>query len=385
MNEKLSEAQTRIMMCLEENGALTYNEIAELTGLSYDGVRGRVSELSQLGIDLERGKNGVHTVVKYKPKKTKKVVGRKFSKPRTYGDMVGARLRSTEDFYGVTEFLEQVHRIKPTTKAVPLVEPDEHAGFLVLSDLHFGEIQKVGGVTTYDTAIANERVDVLTDKIVAVCEEYGIEYLTIGMIGDIIDGDMIYKNHMFHVEKPAIEQVQDAVAAMTRMFKTLAAADIFVDVHCVRGNHGITNYKNLEMDNWDNVAYDMLSLVFDKADMVDITHYREDEAKVDFAGREVVLYHGNDMSSQCKTASGLKMFRGMCQKHRLEENDIIVVGHLHEFGVETDQGRILIRNGALPDASEYALRHNLDSIPCQVLMLATEENNYPIIMPLEVK
>jgi len=58
---------------------------------------------------------------------------------------------------------------------------------------------------------------------------------------------------------------------------------------------------------------------------------------------------------------------------------------LHEFGVESDQGKYLIRNGSLPDASEFALKLNYYSEPEQTLLIIKENKPYPIIIPIEVK
>jgi len=91
------------------------------------------------------------------------------------------------------------------------------------------------------------------------------------------------------------------------------------------------------------------------------------------------------MGSQIKTASGLRAFRGICGKYGLDTGDIVVVGHLHEFGVESDQGKILVRNGSMADASEYAFKLNLFSVPMQTLMVLEDDVPYPILIPLELE
>jgi len=382
MEKNLSEAQERILLVLGDGEKYTYEELAEATGLSYDGVRGRVSELKQRGINIQRLKEGKNTVLMMEHKK---ITTRKLKKPVTYGDLVSKRMQSLEDFYGITEFLNELRDIKKPKKKVTKRISEGTAAVLALSDLHFGEIIKdQSGKVVFDTSKAYERIENLTQEVLQTLTDNEITEIYLMMLGDMVDGDSIYKNHLFYVEKAAVEQVKDVVSALTGMIKTFTEYGIYVNVHAVRGNHGITNYKNLEMDNWDNVVYDMIDLTFSEDELVNVNHYQTDEAKVPVMDRHIVLYHGDNLGDQIKTASGLKSFRGICGKHKLYDGDIIMVGHLHQFGVEYDQGKMLIRNGSITDTSEYAFKLNMYSEPCQVLLIINVDEQYPIIIPAEV-
>jgi len=386
MKEKnLNESQLRVMITLENaTKPLSYEELATKSGCSYDGVRGRVSELVADGFNIKRLKEGSRTVLKYDEPKTASVRG-SLSRPNTYGDVISTRMKSVEDYYGITEFLNSMRKLKPIVKKRYKGFVNKKAGLLVLSDLHFGSIVKDGKKIIYDTKEATLRMKRLTEITIEKLLDNDTNDLYIGMIGDMVDGDMIYKNHVFYVEKPAIEQVQDVVSAITQMIRDFESSGINVSIGCVRGNHGITNYKNLETDNWDNVVYDMLNLVFAQDENVSIDHFQEDQAKVNVLDRQVVLYHGENLGEQCKTASGLKAFRGLCGKHKLQDGDIMLVGHLHTFGVETDQCKLLIRNGSLSDASEYALKLNLYDTPSQTLLLLEKGKEIPDIVPIMVR
>ena len=74
----------------------------------------------------------------------------------------------------------------------------------------------------------------------------------------------------------------------------------------------------------------------------------------------------------------------MCAKHKLEDGDMILVGHLHEFGIESDQGKMLIRNGSISDANEYAYKYNMYSEPMQIILLLDDET-YPVVIPVNLK
>ena len=377
--EKLSESQLRVLMTLEEKDALTYEKLAELSGLSYDGVRGRVSELTKMGFNIERTKEGKNTLLKYEGESNE----RKFRRPTTYGDLISARHKSLDDFYGVIDSLEKAREAMPKLEIVKDIEPNKDCGVLILSDLHFGEIIKEDDTIVYNTEIARARMEELTSQTLSILENNELDYLYIAMVGDMVDGDSIYRNHLFNIEKPAIEQVQDVVEEVSNMIKVFVHSGIQVEVGAVRGNHGITNYKNLEQDNWDNVVYDMLNLVFRDNEMVKINHYQGNQAKVKILDRHAVLYHGGDLGDQIKTASGLRQFRGMAGLHKLDDGDLMIIGDRHSFGVELDQNKLLIRNGALPGASEYAIKLNLYSHPEQTFLILEEGMIYPKILPIE--
>jgi len=378
---KLSKSQQLVLDTLNEEEALTYDDISEITGLSYDGIRGRVSELKQLGYKIDRMRDGANTFLMYKPPSS-------YRRPLDIKSGISEKLKAIDDFYKITDFLDGVKNTKnKKTKFKDKVPTEnEKTPVLLLSDLHFGElIHNREGLLIYDTEAAQMRMEYLGEQVLEHLKNNQNNHLYILGLGDFVDGDMIFKNHLFRVEKAAVEQVQDVVKSISAMIKMLVANGITVEMHNVRGNHGITNYKNIEEDNWDNVVYDMLALIFTDSEDVMIRNFRGEEGEVVINGRSIILSHGYNMGSQIKTASGLRAFRGICGKYGLDTGDIVVVGHLHEFGVESDQGKILVRNGSMADASEYAFKLNLFSVPMQTLMVLEDDVPYPILIPLELE
>jgi predicted phosphodiesterase len=381
MKEKLTRSQSLVLDTLSGEATLTYEDIASMTGLSYDGVRGRVSELGKMGYNIERIRDNGTTFLMYKEKSS-------YRRPNNIKDSIGKKIAAVEDFYGITDFLDTQKQKKKVSK-IPLqknYDGDDNA-VLLLSDLHFGELiySQLDGSLVYDTETAEARMDDLAHEVILKLKQENIYHLFLLGIGDIVDGDSIYRNHLFRVEKPAIEQVQDSVKSIVSFIRKVVANDITVEMHNVRGNHGITNYNNLEEDNWDSVVYDMLDLVFAEDDKVTINNFKNSEGVVEVGDRQIVLYHGQKFGPQIKTASGLREFRGMCAKHGLINGDMIVVGHLHEFGVEIDQGKFLVRNGSLADASEYAFKLNLYSEPMQTLMIVNDFETYPRFIPINLE
>lgn len=381
MKKKLSKSQQLIIDTLNDVETLTYEELAHNTGLSYDGVRGRISELNKMGYKIDRMRDGTNTFLMYKPSST-------YRRPLDIRAGMAEKIKAIDDFYKITDFLDSIRTDKVKKKKFPakgITQNDKYA-VLLLSDLHIGELiwSPNGDTLLFDTETALMRIEDMGNQVIDKLKSKKISHLYILSLGDMIDGDAIYRNHLFRVEKPAVEQVQDAVKAISSMVKHLVVNKISVEMYSVRGNHGITNYQNIEEDNWDNVVYDMLDLIFMDDENVLIHNFNGAEGLVNIGDRKIVMTHGKRLGSQIKTATGLREFRGMCNKHNLDIGDMIVVGHLHEFGVETDQGRFLIRNGAVSDSSEYAYKLNLYSEPMQTLMIFEENAKYPNIIPIEL-
>jgi len=377
---KLTRSQQLVIDILNYDEAMSYEDIANETGLSYDGVRGRVSELYNMGYEIERIKDGGVTHLLYKKSST-------YRRPDDIKSKITQRIKTVDDFYKITNVLDTIKNKKIIKKRVSKKKKSHNKeAVLLLSDLHIGEIirEPLFNDVVFNTSIATTRMEELTESVINELNSDNINHVTLLGIGDMIDGDMIYRNHLFRVEKPAVEQIQDATRAISSMIKEFVNAGITVDMYNVRGNHGITNYQNLEEDNWDNVIYDMLEIIFESNENVNILNFKGNEGLVNIGNKKIVLSHGSNFQAQIKTASGLRQFRGLCAKHDLSNGDLVVVGHLHEFGIETDQKKFLIRNGSIADSSEYALKLNSYSDPMQTLMIFNEDCIYPVIIPIEV-
>jgi len=406
--KELNQCQRKILETLNNEGVLSYEELAEKSGYSYDGIRGRISELAKKGYKFNRYREGKNVFIshdtEYEPDSNNyatdidygKTPERIISKIQTMSDVVKTRNNSIRDYNKVVELLNTLKqdikiKSKDKTKRVKDREKEytNSYGILVLSDIHFGEIimDVTNNEQIYNTDIGKGMMNGLQADVVYNLNKGKIKNLKIFILGDTIDGDSIYKNQAFRIEKPAVEQIRDAVTSISKLIKDIANEGITVDVYCIRGNHGISNYNNVVEDNWDNIVYDMLELVFNNNDNVTINHYKTNEALIELPDRQAVILHGDDLNEQIKTSSGLKQFRGICGKYKLNDGDLVIAGHYHTFGIEIDQNKMLVRNGSIAPASEYALGLHLYTEPEQTLLLFHNddfmiESSYPAIIPI---
>jgi len=374
-------AHRKILETLKQYGSLDYGTLASLTGMTESSARGRVSELRQMGYKINSDYDKDTKLYRIMLEE----LDRNLNRPITQTDKYNLTLKSTEDYNYIADLIDSFKKIKPGKIKHLKIKGPKYA-LLVLSDLHIGEVIKDPDTNQvfYNTEIAKKRLELLNNKVLTILSENNLKTLNIAILGDVIDGDMIFKNHTFRIEKAAIDQVQDAVTEITKFVRNLEHNKISVNIFMVRGNHGIVNYNNLEEDNWDNVCYKMLEIVFDDDPNVHIVHYQSSEGNFRIGERNIVITHGERFGEQIKTAAGLRAFRGVCIKNDLSEGDLVVIGHLHTFGIEYDQGKMLIRNGGLPDTSNYALALNLYSSPEQTLIIFDDVNPYPTIYPIDL-
>ena len=150
MEHKLNRSQSLIMDILSVDEAMTYEDIADETGLSYDGVRGRISELTSMGFPVQKLRTEGTTYINLKKKSS-------YRRPKDIKENIVKKLSGVEDFNGMTDYLDSIRAYESTVKK-HIVSPSEEINnaILLLSDLHFGEkiFDYDGETVLYNTEIA---------------------------------------------------------------------------------------------------------------------------------------------------------------------------------------------------------------------------------------
>ena len=156
----LNESHKKILMSLDDDDPLSYEEIAIKTGLSYDGIRGRVSELVSMGFNIDRFRVGNKTMVNYTSDDEE--VDTKM--PISYSSVLSSRTKSLDDYLKITALLSKLKKFDKKVEKKSLSKVDGRY-VLFLSDLHLGQKITLDGKTHYDTKIAKQRVLDLTIKV----------------------------------------------------------------------------------------------------------------------------------------------------------------------------------------------------------------------------
>lgn len=155
----------------------------------------------------------------------------------------------------------------------PPVEREGHESFgVILGDLHFGDVvrkefwnDEVGEYTTtrvYDSTIAAEKVATFTRKCLKIRELMSsvatFDDCYVFLLGDISTGMEVYDGQVHHIDKPLKDQVEESVAALYQLIRTLVEAFETVQVRGVPGNHGTDKPSAAIGANTDLITYGWL-------------------------------------------------------------------------------------------------------------------------------
>lgn len=113
------------------------------------------------------------------------------------------------------------------------------------SDDQIGEVVDsdwTQGVGSYDFDLFRERQERWCERLVTFREQdknsLGLNKLVIYMLGDHVDGELIYKGQAYNIEFGVIDQLVQGVREYTDAILTLAGAFPKIEIFCVPGNHG---------------------------------------------------------------------------------------------------------------------------------------------------
>ena len=114
-----------------------------------------------------------------------------------------------------------------------------------LSDWHYGQTVRaddIAGLGAYNPAIARDRLKMMCGQILNVYGEWSkvrpIDTLYINVLGDMVDGDAIFRGQDWFLSLDLVEQCEGAVFLLASMIRDLACQIPHVQLMCVPGNHG---------------------------------------------------------------------------------------------------------------------------------------------------
>ena len=173
----------------------------------------------------------------------------------------------------VREALRDVPRIQVPPYKSPDKSPNkseekspnksEEAAILAIGDTQVGKVTR-----DYDIATAEKRVLLAGHKTLEIAamrrQNARIDTLYLWLLGDMVEGEMIYPDQPWEIECGAAEQaVSHVPRILSRLVALLAQGFRRVVVRCVAGNHGRVGLPKQGANprtNWDRVAYETLGV-----------------------------------------------------------------------------------------------------------------------------
>ena len=243
---------------------------------------------------------------------------------------------------------------------------------LCLSDWHYGQVSN-NIWNEYNTAICQERVSKLFDKVSNALREHDICTLHIVLLGDFVNG-AIHTGSRVAAEENTCEQLMHVSEILANFINVLSVYVDDVNVYSTYGNHARTvQHKDdsIHADNMERVIPWWLKQRLkdnNKISIVDSDFYEFIYFNV--CGYNVVCTHGDldkfrDLGVTINSLFSKKYgktidytFSG--DKHHLES--------FEQFGIEST----LV--GSLCGTDEYAYNKRLYSYPMQTLCIFTPED-----------
>lgn len=222
------------------------------------------------------------------------------------------------------------------------------AAVLVKTDLHYGKKTETYNVDV--TAEVLERVYETVDRLVRLKRKSRPidEFFDLD-VGDMVDGQLIFKTHPFHVDHRASfarAQVNGLRELIVPKMKTLSRRGFkrYNIVSC-GGNHGRTSMWSHEADNYDLMLSDDYGLVFRNDKIIKVSTLNRRPDRITIKGHDFMLYHGQTIKMYMKIP-----WYGIMQRVKdwaFHEPPFYgaIFGHFHGYGKMREAGRVVLLNG----------------------------------------
>ena len=275
------------------------------------------------------------------------------------------------------ELVEAVYTaVHDATKAlhippVPAPTPDKRKGaeetaVIVFSDLQLGQV-----TASYNSQIAEERVQLYAEKIIRLTElqraSHPIRRAKLYLLGDLIEGELIFPGQPHQIDSSLYAQVAlDGPRILTNFIRTLLTTFSSVDVVSVPGNHGDVGGASRKAYNPETNFDRMLSKIVEHllAGEKRVTfrvpdgYGRSSFYAVDYVGETgFMLWHGHQARRQSNSSHlpFYKLVMGWRSGAIPEPFSVSLCGHHHTPTMLTMNSVTHFINGTFASDSEYAV------------------------------
>lgn len=261
-----------------------------------------------------------------------------------------------------------------------------HAAMAVIGDCQVGECFTAADASamahgySFDSFV--ERSHILVDKIKELTylhRHYDrVDDLYIMMLGDIVEGEEIYKKQRNYIDRRIIPQMYEGAEVLSRAICDLAGYFKNVEIRCVWGNHGKIGPYYADDQNFDAIAYMFMRQRLES--VKNIKFYLSESYNMACRLRACpdytwVVWHGENVKRYMtlpyynfeKTAASYVQLANIPIHYFL-------IGHHHRHAeIDTPHGKLMI-NGNWVGASPLAVNVlKTGSIPSQMFFILHEK------------
>jgi len=257
---------------------------------------------------------------------------------------------------------------------------------LCISDVHVGKKTQ-----TYNSTVFKERLNNLCDKYVKTTKQLGtfneIDNLNIFILGDIIDGELVYPTQAHHIEMDIDDAVDIAVNEFTYAVSGIQEElGLPLNIYTVRGNHGRTGRFNSEKTNWDTVFYKRLNdrLFINSKIVLNITDDWYNTANI--CGHKFLIIHGE----MIRAYEGIPFYGINKKVGRWYTGGIpakfnnVVLGHFHTCYDEHWNDIRIMGNGTFVTDDDFSQRLGFKSVTKMLYFLSSEKEAIELMTQIDV-
>ncbi len=284
-----------------------------------------------------------------------------------------ARAVALKKHYGSTQ--DWVKTIKTSEDKMALV--------VLVSDWHVGKNTKdKKGKTTYSSEIATKMLsETYLQKISQYILDHNlikrIDEVVLCLMGDLVENEIIYETQVHHIDMPvglqkvaAVKSVVQFVDGLEQFFKAHGVKQIAVKIKGIKGNHGRVQRGQLEASSWDVLIYHELDFLFGYAGRTNITveFTYDDEFLFTVKGKTGMLRHHAPAATE--NPGGRNKYGGW---YELWNYDFLCHGHYHHWGMNTYNGRMILRNGSFVGSDDLSNNMGVRDRRCQMIFGVTKD------------
>lgn len=203
---------------------------------------------------------------------------------------------------------------------------------VMLSDLHAGRKTK-----SFNSEVLHARLRKYTESIITTLDiyrsaGYAVNKIHLFVLGDFVSGEKLGKNiHFEELEEGVLQQVfYVLLPALTSFGIRLKQEAPELDIHCVKGNHGMSDkWGPTKTANWDTVAYYGWEAKIGHLEGINFTIEIEDWCLyATVANMTWLLMHGEDVAGGSGSASRMEA-KVSDWESSLDPFDEVACGHFH--------------------------------------------------------
>ena len=261
---------------------------------------------------------------------------------------------------------------------------------LVVSDLHFGKKVIVEGQVSFDKDIAAARFKSIVEGMLHLNESYirpnhSIDELVIVLLGDIVDGELIYVGQQYNQDLPLLDQLTLAAELIKReLINPVSQLFGSVRVISVGGNHGeIRNDRGEHMmhpkTNMDTIVALMLQIGCQNLKNVsfDIATTTMHTAMI----RNWKFLMAHKLPAPQAGSPGRAKYGGYFERFRY---DAVLRAHFHVPDLGYYNTKPVLMNGSLPGVDDYAIDLSYNTVPSQILFTVSDKRPVALFWQVDI-